>query len=118
MIILADTSVWVDHFRDGCPELAQRLIKGEILMHPWIIGELAMGNLQGRETVLSFLRLLPSVAPAGDGEASQLIESKRLWGRGLGWIDVHLLASALLANCRLWTFDKRLCSAAGELGLN
>jgi hypothetical protein len=86
-------------------------------MHPWISGELACGNLKDRRTVLSDLYALPSAELASDAEVLALLEDPRLWGRGLGWIDLHLLISALLSTCQLWTLDKRLAAAAGELGL-
>ena len=86
-------------------------------MHPFIRGELACGNLKNREVLLSDLRLLPSVRCASDEDTLHLIEARRLCGRGLGWVDANLLASSLISNCRLWTLDKRLQSAAAELAL-
>jgi predicted nucleic acid-binding protein len=116
-MILADTSVWITHFRHGEPKLAERLSKGVVLMHPWISGELACGNLKSRKAVLSDLDALPSAQVGSDAEALALLENRKLWGRGLGWIDIHLLVSALLSTCQLWTFDKRLAEAALDLGL-
>jgi hypothetical protein len=87
-------------------------------MHPFVLGELACGNLKGREETLSDLNALPSARAASDSEVRQLIEGRRLWGRGLGWVDIHLLAAVLLSQCRFWTLDKRLGEAAAELGLN
>lgn len=116
MMVLADTSVWIEHFRRREPTLALRLSEGAVMMHPFVSGELACGNLKDRTAVLSDLRALPSVLVASDNETLRLIEDRRLWGRGLGWIDVHLLAAALLSNCRFWTFDTRLARAAAELG--
>ena len=117
-MILADTSVWIEHFRQGEPNLAERLSEGLILMHPYISGELACGNLRNRAIVLSDLHALPSAKLASATDVLQLIEHRRLWGRGIGWIDVHLLASALLSNCQFWTLDKRLERAARDLGLS
>ena len=117
-MLLADTSVWVEHLRRGDPRLAVRLVEGIVLMHPFVSGELACGNLKHRASILSDLHALPAAKPASNGEVQQLIEDRRLWGRGLGWIDAHLLASALLSNCRLWTLDTRLARAAAELGLS
>jgi predicted nucleic acid-binding protein len=114
---LVDTSVWIEHFRRGRSDLADRLLEGLVLTHPYVSGELSCGNLKNREEVLSDLRTLPSVKLASDSEVFSLIEGRRLWGRGLGWVDVHLLASALLSHCRLWTLDKRLDRAAADLGL-
>lgn len=117
-MLLVDTSVWIEHFRQGQPELAAHLSEGLVLMHPCVSGELACGNLKRRAAVLSALNTLPSAKQAADAEVLELIELRKLWGRGLGWIDAHLLASALLSNCRLWTFDKRLERAAADLGLS
>ena len=116
-MILADTSVWIEHLRHGLPTLADRLSEGFVLMHPFVSGELACGNLKNRARILSDLHALPSAKVASSAEVLQLIEDRRLWGRGLGWIDTHLLASALLSNCRFWTLDRRLGQAATELGL-
>ncbi len=114
---LTDTSVWIDHFRQGNTELEKRLTDGLILIHPFVSGELACGNLKDRASILWYLNSLPSATPARDKEVIQLIQDRFLCGRGLGWVDLHLLASALLTNCRFWTLDKRLALAAGELGL-
>ena len=117
-MVLADTSVWIQHFRRGEPQLARLLAEGLVLMHPFVLGELECGNLKNRATILSDLRALPSAKPASTAEALRLIEESRLWGRGLGWVDLHLLASALLSGCGLWTLDKRLSAAAAKLGLS
>jgi predicted nucleic acid-binding protein len=98
-MVLADTSVWVQHLRRGEPGLAERLSEGLVLMHPFISGELACGNLKGRAAILSDLHALPPAKLASSAEVLLLIEDRRLWGRGLGWIDAHLLASALLSKC-------------------
>jgi hypothetical protein len=117
-MVLADTSVWIQHFRHGEPTLAARLSEGLVLMHPFVSGELTCGHLKRRAAILSDLAALPSAVPASDTEVLQLIEKRRLWGRGLGWVDVHLLASALLSHCGFWTLDRILGQAATELGLN
>ena len=116
-MVLVDTSVWIAHFREGQPLLADLLCEGLVLMHPFVTGELACGNLRNRRSVLSDLGQLPVAQRASDLEVMHLIDSHRLWGRGLGWIDVHLLAAAVLSNCRLWTLDRRLSAAASQLGL-
>jgi predicted nucleic acid-binding protein len=116
--VLVDTSVWVDHLRRGNARLADRLERGRVLCHPFVIGELACGNLSRRDEILSLLRALPGAPSASDAEVLSLVESHRLMGRGLGWIDVHLLASALLADRLLWTLDRRLHSAARDLGID
>jgi predicted nucleic acid-binding protein len=117
-MILADTSIWIEHFRHGEPSLADRLSEGLVLMHPFVAGELACGNLKDRSAVLSDLYELPQAKLASNAEVLQVIEDRRLWGRGLGWIDVHLIVSALLSSCGFWTFDARLAKAARELGLS
>ena len=116
-MVLVDTSVWVTHFREGSPALVNLLSDGLVSMHPFVGGELACGNLKNRTDILSDLAALPVAIRASDAEVMRLVEDHRLWGRGLGWIDVHLLASALLSHCRLWTLDKRLASVASELRL-
>jgi predicted nucleic acid-binding protein len=86
-------------------------------MHPFVCGEPACGNLKDRAAILSDLQALPPANVASNAEVLRLIEDRRLWGRGLGWIDAHMLASALLSGCRFWTLDTRLAKAAAELGL-
>jgi predicted nucleic acid-binding protein len=113
---LADTSVWIGHFR-GMPGLDGLLFNNLVLVHPFVIGELACGNLKDRTRLLSSLQALPQAKRATDYEVLALIEDRKLSGRGIGWIDAHLLASALLANCRLWTLDQRLHAAAAHLRL-
>jgi predicted nucleic acid-binding protein len=117
-MLLADTSVWVEHFRRGEPTLADHLSEGLVLKHPFVSGELACGTLKMRAAVLSNLHALPTAKLASNTEVLQLVEERRLWGRGLGWVDMHLLASALLSHCGFWTLDKKLGAAATELGLS
>jgi len=116
-MMLVDTSVWIEHFRHGEPVLREYLSEEVVLMHPFVSGELACGNLKNRATVLSDLAALPMAGIASNAEVFRLLDSRRLWGRGLGWIDLHLLASALIAKCAFWTLDQRLARAAKELGL-
>jgi predicted nucleic acid-binding protein len=117
-MILVDTSVWIDHLRTGEPALADALTHGQVLVHPFVLGELACGNLRNRREILDSLRHLPNAPRVSDEEAHLLIESRSLMGRGIGYIDVHLLASALLDDQpRLWTRDKRLAAVAGELSV-
>ena len=116
-MILVDTSVWVEHLRHGVPRLATLLQKGEVLIHPWVIGELACGKLRNRPRVLELMQDLPSVTVASDAEVLLLIERERLMGRGIGYDDAHLLASARLSHCRLWTQDSRLAAVALEEGV-
>ncbi len=117
-MILVDTSVWIDHLRSGEPALATALEGGRVLMHPFVLGELACGNLENRREVLRLLGDLPAAPTATDPEALGLIERRALMGRGIGYIDVHLLASTALDGvARLWTRDRRLAAAAAELEL-
>lgn len=116
-MILVDTSVWVEHLRHGLPRLATLLQEGEVMIHPCVIGELACGNLRNRSQVLELLQGLPAATVASDAEVLLLIEGDRLMGRGVGYIDAHLLASARLSHCRLWTQDPCLAAVAQEQGL-
>jgi predicted nucleic acid-binding protein len=105
---LVDTSVWIEHFRTGTIGLDSLLEAGEVLCHPFVMGELACGNLKNRTAILSLLHELPSAIQPDEEEALQFIEDYRLMGKGLGYIDIHLLLSALMTNIPLWTTDKRL----------
>ncbi len=116
-MILVDTSVWVEHLRHGLPRLATLLQEGEVMIHPWVIGELACGNLRNRSQVLDLLQGLPAAMVASDTEVLLLIEREQLMGRGIGYIDAHLVAAARLSHCRLWTQDRRLAAVAQEQGL-
>jgi predicted nucleic acid-binding protein len=116
-MILADTSVWVNHFRQEDPRLRQALLDGHVLMHPFVIGEIACGNLRSRTKVLRDLERLPSAVAADHEEVVGFLDQHRLFGVGISWIDVHLLASARLSSCRLWTLDRRLLTAASTLHL-
>jgi len=115
-MILVDTSVWIDHLRHGDLELAHALQSCEVLCHPQVVGELACGNLRARNNVLTLLQALPACTIATDKEALFFIDQNSLMGRGIGYIDVHLLASARLAGARFWTRDKRLHAVALGLG--
>jgi predicted nucleic acid-binding protein len=117
-MVLVDTSVWVEHFRQGKIELVNLLNEGQVAGHPFIIGELACGNLKNRSQILSLLNTLPRALVVEHEEVMNFIEKHRLMGKGLGYIDVHLLASAMLTNVPLWTLDKRLNSTSAALGLN
>ena len=117
-MVLVDTSVWIDHLRKGDAALRTALEAGQVLMHPFVIGELACGNLNNRAGLLALLRDLPPAPVATDAEALGFIDRHALMGRGIGYLDAHLLASAALANpARLWTRDKRLANVAGHLNL-
>lgn len=117
-MILVDTSIWIDHFRRGRPDLEALVLADAVLCHPFVVGELACGNIRHRAEVLMRLLRLPQAPLAAHGEVLQLVERRRLMGKGLGWTDVHLLASALLARAELWTMDDGLAGAAASLGVN
>lgn len=117
-MILVDTSVWVDHLRAGDAALIRLLNQGKVLAHPFVIGELALGNLKNRTAILALLQELPRTPIATDEEVFGFIEQHALFGLGIGYVDAHLLAATKLApGAQLWTRDKRLQAAASRLGL-
>src|SRR5579863_561315 len=116
-MILVDTSVWVDHLRQSDPQLSKALLDGQVLMHPFVLGEIACGNLRSRSDVLGDLERLPSAIAADHHEVLGFLDQHRLYGAGIAWIDAHLLASARLSASRLWTLDARLRKAATKLHL-
>lgn len=117
-MILVDTSIWVDHLRAGHKALSALLEAGKVLVHPFVISELALGNLRQREVVLATLSDLPHASVATDAEVLHFIDRHALFGRGVGYVDAHLLAAAqLTAGAEFWTDDKRLHGVASELGL-
>lgn len=115
-MILVDTSVWVDHLRHGDAQLVELLEANAVVMHPFVVGEIACGSLAERALTLELLQHLPLAVVAEADEILAYIESRRLHGKGIGYVDVHLLASATLAGVQLWTRDKRLLAVAQELG--
>jgi len=117
-MVLVDTSVWVAHLRAGDAELANLLNDAEVACHPFVIGELACGNLKNRREILSLLQVLPIVTIAEHDEVMLFIENHKLMGRGIGYVDVHLLTSAALTGLTIWTFDKKLDEVAVEFGLD
>ena len=117
-MILVDSSVWVDHLRASEPALVELLNTGRVLTHPFVVGELACGNLKNRKAVLSLLQDLPAAPLATDEEVLFFIEQHGLMGRGIGYVDAHLLSAISLAGTgRLWTRDKRLCAVTESLRL-
>ena len=115
-MILVDSSIWIDHLRRADAELERLLALGLVLCHPFVVGELACGHLRQRTLFLGQLQALPMARPATHDEALAFVERHALAGRGIGWADVHLLSSALLAGpASLWTRDKRLAAAAAQL---
>jgi predicted nucleic acid-binding protein len=109
-VILADTSVWIDHLRQGNQRLGELLHDAQVAVHPFVIGELACGTLRARGEILALLGRLPAVPAVSHEEALHLLESRALAGRGLGWIDVHLVAAAVASRVTLWTLDRRLAA--------
>lgn len=116
-MILVDTSVWIAHFRVGDAKLGGLLREDLVMVHPFVRGELACGNLRNRARILSDLEALPAVVSATHEEVMRLVELRKLWGLGIGWIDAHLLASALLSNSQFWTLDEKLVRAAAAAGV-
>jgi predicted nucleic acid-binding protein len=117
-MVLVDSSVWIDHFRKGNDQLVLLLDEGQVFCHHLIIGELSCGNLKKRNQILSFLHDLPQSVPVNHDEVLVFIENNKLMGKGLGYIDVCLLASAVLSDLRIWTLDIRLKETAQSLGLS
>ncbi|MHB1328288.1 MAG: type II toxin-antitoxin system VapC family toxin [Gemmatimonadales bacterium] len=117
-MILVDTSVWIDHLRQGNDRLAALLAAETVACHPFVVGEIACGSLRNRREVLELLDRLPTAPAATHNEAIKFLEAHRLMGLGLGYIDIHLLAAAMLGGIAFWTLDKRLAQAAGRLGLS
>lgn len=113
-MILVDTSIWVDYLRAGDPALALLLEDAQVCTHDFVVGELACANLRNRAEILGLLQSLPRLATATEEETLFLIESRKLMGRGLGYIDAHLLAATILRDARLWTKDKSLKAIAEE----
>jgi predicted nucleic acid-binding protein len=116
-VILVDTSVWVDHLRQGNARLQALLADASVMGHPFVAGEVALGHLRRRAQILALLGNLPQAEQAAHEEVLHFVAAHELAGSGLGWVDVHLLCSAALDHSRLWTLDRRLAAAASRLGL-
>ena len=117
-MILVDTSVWIEFFRgnEGAEALGSLLHDNEVLLHLWVLGELALGGLGSRRPeILADSASVPAALCVPDPEVLDLVLTRRLFGRGIGWVDAHLAASCLVGGCALWTFDKALRAAAGDL---
>jgi len=118
-LILADTSVWIDHFRSGNKELEQALNRGQIVIHPFVVAELALGSLKERAKTLGMLDFLPQVRVARLSELRLMIEARRLYNLGIGFTDAHLIASVFIDSpTLLWTKDKQLRKVAESLGIH
>ena len=115
-MILVDTSVWVDHLQRTELVLVRLLDDADVLIHPYIIGELACGNLTKRKELLQLFHNLPQAVAASHEEVMTLIEQRSLMGSGLGYVDIHLMAASLLSGCQLWTKDKRLRAVVRDIG--
>ena len=114
-MVLVDTSIWIDHLRKSNRKLSSLLDSEEVIIHPFVLGELACGNLHNRKEIIALLHALPFVSKVDDDELLFFIERHFLMGRGVGLIDIHLLASCHLDSCLLWTRDRRLKTIAGEM---
>jgi predicted nucleic acid-binding protein len=117
-LIIVDTSVWLSHLREGNAELGKMLNSAQVMCHPFIIGEIACGNIKNRSEILALLRVLPQAIQVAHEEVLYFIESNSLMGSGLGYVDMHLCASARLTGVPIWTFDKALSEVSKELKLN
>lgn len=117
-MILVDTSVWINHLRESEPKLEKLLIEGEVICHSYVIGELACGNIKNRDEILSLLNFLPLAPLIEFDEYLYFIDHHKLFAKGIGFVDIHLLASALLAQVKLWTRDKNLNTVATDLGIS
>jgi predicted nucleic acid-binding protein len=118
MRVLVDTSVWIDHLRRSDPNLVALLENVQVVMHPAVLGELAGGTMPNRRELLSLWLALPRAIEVSSAEALTFLEDRRLWGRGLGWTDIHLLGSALVSQSRLWTRDRPLQLTARQLRIS
>jgi predicted nucleic acid-binding protein len=114
-MVLVDTSVWIDFLRKGDSLLSDLLTDGEVLTHPHIIGELRLGNIPKRKSFLGLIENLPVIVQATDEEVGYMIEKNKLYGKGIGYIDAHILASSIMNSTPLWTLDKRLDALSKKL---
>ena len=117
-MILADTSIWIDHFRNNNEQLVDALLADNIVCHPFVVAEIALGSLRERSVVLGSLDGLPGLAIVSPAEVRSMIEARNLYSRGIGYVDASLLASCLVTpDMKLWTFDQKLAAVAIELGV-
>lgn len=118
LMILVDSSVWIDHFRNNNALLSTHLANGAIVMHEFILGELAIGNFKNRKIILSLLDSIPKLSKLTYDEFIYFLEKNSFYGKGVGFVDIHLLGSTKLAGVKIWTLDKRLLKLANSLNLN
>ena len=116
-MILVDTSVWVNHLRVSDPLLGSLLAQNRVVVHPWIVGEIACGSFVKRSAVVESLQSLPQLGPASEEEVLFFVEKHHAFGKGIGYVDAHLLTSAVIDNCKIWTTDKRMALIATQLNL-
>ena len=117
-MILVDTSIWVDHLRKGNQHLEKLLLDAEVVCHPFVIGELACGNIKNRSEILTLIQSLPVIPTIDLNEYLYFVDQNLLYGSGIGFVDIHLLASARLLGIPIWTADKKLREVAVKLNLN
>lgn len=117
-MVLVDTSIWIDHLRNNNRTLSALLLNGSVLMHEFVLGELACGNIKNRKEILLLLQSIPQVPKITIEEYLTFTYSKQLFGKGLGFVDINLLASARLSDTKIWTLDKGLKEAATNQGIN
>lgn len=116
-MVLVDTSVWIEHFRKVDPTLAGLLEGASVLTHPMVLGELACGQFKNRKMIFDYLQALPAAQVATHDEVMHFVQTRQVFGRGVGWIDMHLLASALVSDCFLLTRDQRLAETAASINV-
>ncbi len=116
-MVLVDTSIWIQHLRYGSKDLEYLLDESIVVCHPFVIGELSCGSIGNRDEILTLMQALPRVTALDDREILYFIDENLLMGRGIGLIDVHMLASCRIAQCLLWTADKKLFTVASEMSL-
>lgn len=116
-MVIIDTSVWIAHFRKANAHLQKLLSEGEVFCHHFIVGEIACGNIHNRTEIISLMQALPSTPIAAQEEILSFIDHKKLYGAGIGLIDVHLLASAFLTKASVWTVDNKLQRVAAKLNI-
>lgn len=116
-MVLVDTNIWINHFRKTDEGLVRHLNQGAVSCHPFIIGELAAGNLKNRTEILTLFHSLPTTPVIEPDEYLEFVSTRKLTGKGLGFVDIHIMASAVLSGIPLWTGDKRLAKSAEDLGV-